>query len=166
MNKSLLKIYAVSLMQLIILFIIVSPIAALIMVFVYSVFGSTTGDINGTVSLLKNAVIIIPATSLPFIIFFACPYVTFMKYHELKSMTPWFFGITGLALIFPVVMHIIKFIFLGALEIYNAITVSFSVFVTLYVNYGVHTVTTLLVSILIHRLYVWNKASEQHDAHG
>ena len=46
----------------------------------------------------------------------------------------------GLALIFPMVMHVIKFLLLGALEIYTALTVSFSAHVTLYVYYGVHTI--------------------------
>jgi hypothetical protein len=160
MNKSLLKIYSVSLVQLIISFIIVSPIAALITVSLYYVLGYTMADTQSIISLLKNAVIIIPITFLPFIILFACPYVTFMKYHKLKSLKCWFFGISGLALIFPVVMHVIKFLLLGALEIYNAVTVSFSVYVTLYVYYGVHTIAALLVSVLMHRLYVWNKYSK------
>jgi hypothetical protein len=156
MNKSLLKIYSVSLVQLIILLIIASPSAALIMTAVHYVFGSMNGDANAIIALIKDAVIIIPLTSLPFIILFACPYITFMKRHEIDSIKYWFFGILGLALIFPVMMHTIKFLLLGALEIYNAATVSFSVYTTLYVYYGVHTLTVLLVSVLMHRLYVWN----------
>lgn len=53
MNKSLLKIYAVSLVQLIISFIIVSPLAALTTVSSYYVFGSTMGDTQFIMSLLK-----------------------------------------------------------------------------------------------------------------
>jgi hypothetical protein len=146
--------------QLIILFIIASPIAALVMTFFYSVLGSMSGDSHSIIALIKNAAIIIPLTSLPFIILFACPYVTFMKRHELKSIKYWFSGFIGLALIFPVMMHAIKFLLLGALEIYNAATVSFSVYTTLYVYYGVHTLTILLVSVLMHRLYVCNNGSK------
>lgn len=152
MNKYILKIYAVSLAQLIMAFIITSPIATLITMSLYRFLGAEIGNINFIFYLIQTSIIIIPVTSLPFIILFACPYVTALKYHKIKDMKYWFLGISGLALIFPIIMHVIKFIFLGVLGIYSIETAYFGIYVTLYVYYGVHTITALLTSVLMHRL--------------
>ena len=154
MNKYILKMYSVSLAQLIVSFIIASPVATLITISLYYVLGSVIGDTNSIISLTINSMVIIPITSLPFILLFACPYVTLIKYNKLKSIRCWFFGISGLALIFPIVIHIIKFLLLGVLGIYSIETAYFGIYVTLYVYYGVHTIAALLVSILMYRLYI------------
>lgn len=152
MPRTRLKYYFSSLFELIIFSFIASPLAALFMAFQLDTTPSTT-NLNDAGNLMMQAIIWIPLTSLPFFLFFAAPYITHLKLHQITSIYRWFIGMTILVLIYPILMHSIKFILLGMLGIYNPVTVVLSAFVTLYVYYGVHTLAIIILSLLI---YYWS----------
>ena len=149
------RTYIVSLLQLLVASIIVSPVAVLIVIAIsqlYSAHSFVIEDGNSIISLLQISALLIPVSSLPFFIFCICPYVTFLKCNELKSAKYWILGISYIAIVFPVVMYALKFLLLGVLGFTNILSVYFGIYVTLYAHYGVHTVSVILASILLHQL--------------
>lgn len=152
MPKSGMKYYFVSLLELILLSFIASPIAALVMAFQLDTTTPIT-NLSGAGNLMIQAIIWVPLTSLPFFLLFAAPYIAYLKLHHITSLYHWVIGISALVLIYPILMHGLKFILLGMLGIYNPVTVVLSAYVTLYVYYGVHTVAIIILSILI---YHWS----------
>lgn len=145
--------YIVSLLQLIMASIIVSPIATLIFIALSQLFSFhdlIAEDTKPIIPLLQTSAFLIPLTSLPFFVFCICPYVTFLKRSKLKSMKYWVLGISYIAIVFPVVMHALKFIILGALGVTNILSAYFGIYVILYAYYGVHTLSAILISILMY----------------
>ncbi len=152
----LIRTYIISLLQLLLASIVVSPFATLIVIAIFQIFsphGFVVEDINSIIDLAQTSAFLIPVTSLPFFIFCVCPYVTFLKCNKLKSTKYWILGISYIAIIFPVVMHALKFLILGVLGLYSILTAYFGIYVTLYAYYGVHSVSAILASMLMHWFY-------------
>lgn len=149
---SYLKTYMISLSQLTICLIIVSPFATILMLIFSQLNGTNTLGIEEIVHLSLTSSILIPLTSTPLFIFIICPYISFLKRNNLKSAKYWVFGLSYIALIFPVTMHALKFLFLEALGLYNILIAYFGIYVTLYAYYGVHTLSTIFVSVLMYKI--------------
>lgn len=114
---------------------------------------TSTLGIEEIMQLSLTSAILIPLTSAPLFIFIICPYVSFLKRNNLKSAKYWMFGVSYIALIFPVTMRALKFLFLDIFGLYNILITYFGIYVTLYGYYGVHTLSTIFVSVLMYKIF-------------
>lgn len=130
-------IYVVSLLQLIIL-------SALIGAGIY------VGAHGISWAEVKNVMILTPLTALPFLVCVIAPYITYLKHEKIRSAKYWVFGIIYLALIFPIWMHALKLTILEIAGFYNILTAYFGVYVALYAGYGLQTLITIIIAVVMY----------------